>query len=84
MVTARRILLLSDIHVDRPGGHNVKALQGISGTAFLQDVLLVPGMGESPGYEGRGRAAGMKGDEGLLLLPGMQVDHPGGHNVNAL
>lgn len=48
-ITAGRILLLSDIHVDRPGGHNVKALQGISGTAFLQDVLLVPGVREGLG-----------------------------------
>lgn len=57
MVTAGRILLLSDIHVDRPGGHNVKALQSISGTAFMQDVLLVPGVREGLGVQGQGESS---------------------------
>jgi hypothetical protein len=44
-----RVFCLSDLHVDKPGGHNLEAIKSISGTAFLNDVLIVAG--EGPGFE---------------------------------
>eukprot|EP00955_Chlamydomonas_euryale_P020307 215419-Chlamydomonas_euryale.AAC.9 len=38
-----RVLVLSDLHVDRAGGANQRALESISATAFSRDVLVVAG-----------------------------------------
>lgn len=41
--SARRLLAVSDLHVDAPGGANMAWLQSLSDTAFKDDVLLVAG-----------------------------------------
>lgn len=73
------LLLLPGMRVHRPGGHNVNALQSISGTAFLQDFLFVPGVREC--LAGKDR----KGCQGLLLsgLCGLPLGARG-HSVEKL